>query len=130
MAKRRPTKQTPRQRSAPAKPARQERRRAARNDAKVQQTVDTESPLTVAVSYSRQDVPALVALGLLVVVSYLPAMLWGGFVWDDNLFIKVDPVREVSGLWQIWFSPSAIEGENHYWPLVYTTFWLGRCFLR
>ena len=124
MAKRRPTKQTPRQRSAPSKPSRQERRRAARNDAKVQQTVDTESPLTAAVSYSRQDVPALVALGLLVVVSYLPAMLWGGFVWDDNLFIKVDPVREVSGLWQIWFSPSAIEGENHYWPLVYTTFWL------
>ena len=67
---------------------------------------------------------ALVALGLLVVVSYLPAMLWGGFVWDDNLCIKVDPVREVSGLQQIWFSPSAIEEEDHYWPLVYTTFWL------
>ena len=67
---------------------------------------------------------ALVALGLLVIVSYLPAMLWGGFVWDDNLCIKVDPVREVSGLQQIWFSPSAIEEEDHYWPLVYTTFWL------
>ena len=66
----------------------------------------------------------LFALGLLVVVSYLPAMLWGGFVWDDDLFIKVDPVRDVSGLWQIWFSPSAIEKEGHYWPLVYTTFWL------
>ena len=67
---------------------------------------------------------AFVALGLLVVVSYLPAMLWGGFIWDDNLCIKVDPVREVSGLQQIWFSPSAIEEEHHYWPLVYTTFWL------
>ena len=51
-------------------------------------------------------------------------MLWGGFVWDDNICIKGDPVREVSGLWQIWFSPSAIEAEGHYWPLVYTTFWL------
>ena len=60
----------------------------------------------------------------MVIISYLPAMLWGGFVWDDNLCIKVDPVRDVSGLWQIWFSPSAIEEENHYWPLVYTTFWL------
>ena len=67
---------------------------------------------------------ALLALGLLVVVSYLPAMLWGGFVWDDNICIKVDPVRDVSGLWQIWFSPSAIDGEGHYWPLGYTTFWL------
>ena len=51
-------------------------------------------------------------------------MLWGGFVWDDNIYIKVDPVRDVSGLWQIWFSPSTIEEERHYWPLVYTTFWL------
>ena len=67
---------------------------------------------------------ALLALGLLVVVCYLPAMLWGGFVWDDNTYIKSDPVRDVSGLWQIWFSPSAIEEEHHYWPLVYTTFWL------
>ena len=45
------------------------------------------------------------ALGLLVLVCYLPAMLWGGFVWDDHLCIKVYPVQEVSGLAQIWFSP-------------------------
>ena len=67
---------------------------------------------------------AFVALGLLAVVPYLPAMLWGGFVWDDLLYIEIDSVRDVSGLWQIWFSPSAIEGEEHYWPLTYTTFWL------
>ena len=66
----------------------------------------------------------ILALGLLVVVCYLPVMLWGGFVWDDIDFVKSEPVRDVSGLWQIWFSPSAIEGEGHYWPLVYTTFWL------
>ena len=87
---------------------------------KPRQTVET--PLSGG--FSRGDVLALLALGLLVVVSYLPAILWGGFVWDDNLCIKVNPVREVSGLWQIWFSPSAIEEEGHYWPLVYTTFWL------
>ena len=124
MAKSRPTEKKQRQRSAPSKPTRQERRRAARDDAKAQQTVETSSPLAVAISYSRQDALAFLVLGLLVVVSYLPAMLWGGFVWDDNLCIKVDPVREVSGLWQIWFSPSAIEEEHHYWPLVYMTFWL------
>ena len=124
MAKRRSTEKTPSQQSAPSKPSRQERRQAARNDARARQTVETASPLTVATSYSRQDGLAFLALGLLVIVSYLPAMLWGGFVWDDNICIKVDPVREVSGLWQIWFSPSAIEAEGHYWPLVYTTFWL------
>ena len=73
---------------------------------------------------SRQDALAFLALGLLVAVPYLPAMLWGGFVWDDNVFIKVDPVRDVSGLWQIWFSPSALKVEAHYWPITYTTFWL------
>ncbi len=73
---------------------------------------------------SRQNVLALIALGLLVAVPYLPAMLWGGFVWDDNTYVKVDPVRDVSGLWQIWFSPSALEEEGHYWPITYTTFWL------
>ena len=124
MAKRRPTEKTPGQLSAPSTPSRQERRQAARDSTRARQTVETASPLTAATSYSRQDMLTLVALGLLLVVSYLPAMLWGGFVWDDNLCIKVDPVREVSGLQQIWFSPSAIEEEDHYWPLVYTTFWL------
>ena len=124
MAKRRPTDKTQHQQSAPSKPSRQERRQTARDDAKAQQTVESASSLTVATSYSRQGLLAFVALGLLVIVPYLPAMMWGGFVWDDNLCIKVDPVREVSGLQQIWFSPSAIEEEDHYWPLVYTTFWL------
>ena len=109
MAKRRQPEKTQSQSSAPSKPTRQERRQAARNNAKARQTVETTSPLTMATSYSRQDALAFLALGLLVIVSYLPAMLWGGFVWDDNLYIKVDPVREVSGLQQIWFSPSAIE---------------------
>ena len=124
MAKRRPTEKTPRRQSAPSKPTRQESRRAVRNDARAEQTVETASPLTAATSYSRQDVPAFLVLGLLVVVSYLPAMLWGGFVWDDGIFIEAEPIRKVSGLWQIWFSPTAIDQEAHYWPLVYTTFWL------
>ncbi len=130
MAKRRPTGKTPN----PSKPTRQERRRAARDDAKAQQTVETSyplpsgsataSPLTAAISYSRQDVLAFLALGLLVVVPYLPAMLWGGFVWDDRLVTNSEPVQDISGLWKIWFSPGAIGEEGHYWPLVYTTFWL------
>ena len=96
----------------------------ARNDPKARRTVETASPLPAGASSSRQDMLSLLALGVLVVVCYLPAMLWGGFVWDDRIFTDAKPVQEVSGLWQIWFSPSAIEEEGHYWPLVYTTFWL------
>ena len=120
MAKMKPTEKTQHQPSALSNPSRQ----AARNDARAKRTVATASPLTAETSYSRQDALAFLALGLLVVVPYLPAMLWGGFVWDDSIFINADPVREVSGLWQIWFAPSAIGEEGHYWPLVYATFWL------
>ena len=72
----------------------------------------------------RGDTSAVLALSVLVAVSYLPAMLWGGFVWDDIGIIETQPVREAGGLWQIWFSPGSIARESHYWPLVYTTFWL------
>ena len=64
------------------------------------------------------------ALGLLVVVCYLPAMLWGDLIWDDRIWSRAPAVLKWSGLGTIWFSPSLIEGEAHYWPLAYTTFWL------
>ncbi len=127
MAKRRSTDKTPRQRSTPSNPTRQDRRQSARDDAKVQRTVDTTSPLTAATSYSRQDVLALVALGLLIVVSYLPAMLWGGFVWDDRILTLSQAVPDWSGLWRLWSGEAYTMDdtpEAHYWPLVYTTFWL------
>ena len=63
------------------------------------------------------------ALALLVAVSYLPA-LEAGFVWDDLIFVEEAAVRDWSGLWSIWFSPADIEKEGHYWPMVYTSFWL------
>ena len=62
-------------------------------------------------------------LGALVVVAYLPA-LGAGFVWDDVIFVEAAVVHEWSGLWNIWFSPADIEREGHYWPVVYTSFWL------
>ena len=69
---------------------------------------------------------ALVALGLavLILVSYLPA-LSAGFVWDDSAFAEEPVIREgASGLFKIWFSPRAITNEGHYWPVVYTSFWI------
>ena len=62
-------------------------------------------------------------LGTLIVAAYLPAF-GAGFVWDDMIFVEAPAVRDWSGLWNIWFSPADIEREVHYWPLVYTTFWL------
>ena len=43
---------------------------------------------------------------------------------DDNIFTDAPAVRAWSGLWNIWFSPTDIEIERHYWPILYTTFWL------
>lgn len=62
-------------------------------------------------------------LGMMVVGSYIPAMS-GGFVWDDTVFTEEPLVREWDGIWKIWFSPGEIKNEGHYWPLVYTSFWL------
>ena len=59
----------------------------------------------------------------LVGASYYPA-LWGGFVWDDVIFSEEPVIHALSGLWSIWASPADIRNEGHYWPLVYTTFWL------
>ena len=67
----------------------------------------------------------MLGLGVLVAVGYAPAVLWGGFVWDDRVITEAPPIRNWDGLWSIWFSPSDLEfWEGHYWPLVYTTFWL------
>ena len=73
--------------------------------------------------FGRRRALGALALGLLVIGCYFPAF-FAGFVWDDRIFNQARAVRDWSGLWRIWFSPSEIENEAHYWPLVYTTFWL------
>ena len=73
--------------------------------------------------WSRHPGAAGFALCAIVAVSLYPA-LSAGFVLDDNIFTEAPAVRSWSGLWNIWFSPADIEGEGHYWPIVYTTFWL------
>ena len=64
-------------------------------------------------------------LGLvaLVAVSYHPA-LYGGFVWDDIAIERESVIHAWSGIRDIWLSPHTITREGHYWPLVYTSFWL------
>ena len=87
--------------------------------------------LTPAATPERQQVSAnpdarwlgVVALLAVVVVSYIPA-LEGGFVWDDVIFSEEPVIHSPEGLRSIWLSPADIENEGHYWPLVYTSFWV------
>ena len=72
---------------------------------------------------SPRDALTALALGVLVAVSYVPA-LSGGFVWDDVIFAEEPVIHSPSGLRSIWFSPADIRNEGHYWPVVYTSFWL------
>ena len=71
-----------------------------------------------------RSVIAALALCVLVAVCYFPAIN-ADFVWDDRGFLTAQPVQDPAGLWDIWFHPSSMkQAEGHYWPVVYTTFWL------
>ena len=71
----------------------------------------------------RTPTAAAAALCALVFAALFPA-LFGGFVWDDGNLVEATVIKDWSGLWQIWFSPRDIPGELHYWPILYTSFWL------
>ena len=70
-----------------------------------------------------RDAQAVIVIAVLVAVSYFPA-LQGGFVWDDVIFSEEPVVHSPAGLRSIWFTPADIKNEGHYWPLVYSSFWL------
>lgn len=62
-----------------------------------------------------------VALVLLAVVAYVPA-LTAGFVWDDDSYVTNNPtLRTGEGLIDIWTEPTA---SPQYYPLTFSTFWL------
>ena len=90
----------------------------------------TPKPLAAPAPAKNDDAPAYwPALGALTLVafalaSFLPAMLWGGFVWDDLEFIPGEPaLLDLAGLQRIWFAPMEVH-EPFYRPLTYTSFWL------
>ena len=64
-------------------------------------------------------------LGLLVIllacfVAYFPS-LSGGFVWDDDTHLLLNPVFQDDGLHRVWLTPPQ---EINYWPVTFTTYWL------
>ena len=74
-------------------------------------------------AFSRRDALALAVLALGVFAAYFPT-LDAGYIWDDVIFTEEPVIRQASGLWNIWFSPADIKKEGHYWPMVYSSFWL------
>ena len=64
-----------------------------------------------------------VALAAMIVAVYFPALTGEPF-WDDAVWAQEQLVLSWSGIRDIWLEPSAIRQEGHYWPIVYTSFWL------
>ena len=70
------------------------------------------------------ETAAAAALVVFVFIIYLPAILWGGFVWDDLAHIPGESaISDWGGIVRIWFQPTEV-AEPHYRPLTYTSFWL------
>jgi tetratricopeptide (TPR) repeat protein len=54
------------------------------------------------------------------VLAYQP--VWhGGYLWDDDGHITKAALRQVAGIWRIWFEPGATQ---QYYPVVHTAFWV------
>ena len=65
-------------------------------------------------------IPAILLFS--VFIAYIPA-LDAGFVWDDDAVLNNPLLKDIRGLREIWTKPSRIP-QGHYWPLVYTSFWI------
>ncbi len=86
--------------------------------------VKSASASMAPASWRNADSLTALALCLLIAVSYFPASM-AGLVWDDVVLIQARTLHYWSGLWDIWFAPRTLtDFEGHYWPLLYTTFWL------
>lgn len=67
---------------------------------------------------SRLWVRAL-GLFLVTVLAYLPVMLSGGFVWDDDLHVTNNIITKPHGLWRSWFTTE----QPNFWPVTWSVFW-------
>ena len=70
-----------------------------------------------------------------VLAAYAPALLHGGFPWDDYKFVQANPrLVGLDGLRAIWLHPGTLfshgsaipEVEVHWFPVLYTSFWIER----
>jgi tetratricopeptide (TPR) repeat protein len=69
---------------------------------------------------SRRFWLAAAALAGITLLAYLPA-LRGGFIWDDDSFLTLNPLVKASdGLRRFWFTTQAAD----YWPVTSSTLWV------
>jgi tetratricopeptide (TPR) repeat protein len=63
-------------------------------------------------------------IAVAVFIAYSPA-IFAGFIWDDGPVIVHNPLLRASdGLVKIWARPDLMEQEEHFWPVVYSAFWV------
>jgi tetratricopeptide (TPR) repeat protein len=81
----------------------------------------TISPADRALSARRWTVLGLAAIVILTLLAYMPVLVDGGFIWDDDDYITRNPLlHDLDGLGRLW-----IPGKTHqYYPVVFTTFWV------
>ncbi len=61
-------------------------------------------------------------LPALVILAYLPVLIYGGFIWDDDMHVTANiNLRSADGLRDIWMKP---DSSPQYYPMVHTIFWL------
>lgn len=64
------------------------------------------------------------ALVVMTLLAYGPVYT-AGFVWDDHPALHNNPLLQIpGGLGLIWTTVGRIPNESHYWPIVYTFYWL------
>ncbi len=70
--------------------------------------------------WNRGWLPALLLL-VATAIAY-QQIIHLGYIWDDDYHVTLNPtLRDLHGLWRIWFE---IAATPQYYPLVHTTFWL------
>jgi protein O-mannosyl-transferase len=70
----------------------------------------------------RNGLLMVLALVVMTLFAYWPAIHEGGFIWDDDDYVTANKtLRDMSGLKDIWFSPKA---TPQYYPLVHSGFWI------
>ncbi|MBT3295347.1 MAG: tetratricopeptide repeat protein [Verrucomicrobia bacterium] len=76
----------------------------------------------LASSMNHRRVAQGLALLVITVLVYLPAIRHGGFIWDDEDYvIHNKTLRDAGGLKDIWTKPRA---TPQYYPLVHTSYWI------
>ncbi|CAN5343702.1 tetratricopeptide repeat protein [soil metagenome] len=73
------------------------------------------------IARARSILPGAVLISAMIAVAYLPAFS-AGFIWDDPQYIITNTtLRDLPGLFDIWFHPKSIP---QWYPLVHTSFWI------